>query len=162
MDKLVVVMMGAQGSGKTTYCREYLADCLRISQDEQGRGGHWRAFEEALRKGIAGVAIDRINALASQRKRYLDLARQHGYRTRIVWLNTNRHLCLRRCRKRTDHPTLPPEDANRAIHNFFDNLELPSRDEADELEILADCRCRGRDGASPSYNARKQSVPKGG
>src|SRR5688500_17657129 len=109
MEKIVVLLVGPQGSGKSTYCRERLPDCLRISQDEQGRQTHLTFFEEALQRGEPAVVVDRINALKGQRRRYLDLARQYDYRTRIVWLNVDRNTCLKRCRERTDHPTLRPE-----------------------------------------------------
>ena len=33
------------------------------------------------------------------------------FATRLVWLNAERTLCLRRCKERTDHPTLKPQDA---------------------------------------------------
>jgi RNA ligase len=136
MDKIVVLLVGPQGSGKTTYCQKHLPGCLRISQDEQGRQGHLTDFEEALQRGEPCIVVDRINALKYQRKRYLDLAKQHGYTTRIVWLNADRNLCIRRCKERTDHPTLKPEDADKAVQLFFRLFQIPSRCEADSLTIV--------------------------
>src|SRR5688572_13670855 len=98
MDKTAVLLVGPQGSGKSTYCREHLPDSFRVSQDEHGRAAHLEVFEDALRRGEPHVVVDRINALKGQRKRYLDLARQYGYRTRIVWLNVDFNTCLKRCR----------------------------------------------------------------
>jgi RNA ligase len=136
LDKILVLLMGPQGSGKTTYCLTHLADYLRISQDEQGRGGHWAAFEEAVKRGERRIVVDRINPLRYQRKRYLALAKEHGYFTHIVWLNVDRELCLRRIRERGEHPTLRVEEAERALSHYFDVLKVPSRLEADRLEIL--------------------------
>src|SRR5262245_25098855 len=109
MDKLLVLLVGAQGSGKSTYCRDHLPDFVRISQDDQGRQAHFDLFKEAVERGEPRLVVDRINGVKHQRRRYLAVAKQHGYRTRIVWLNTDRNLCLRRCRERADHPTLKPE-----------------------------------------------------
>lgn len=136
MDKLLVLLVGAQGSGKSTYCREQLPDFLRISQDDQGRQAHFDLFREAVERGEPRVVVDRINGIKHQRKRYLLLARQHGYCTRIVWLNTDRNLCLRRSRERLDHPTLTPEEADSALGLYYRGFQTPSRREADELIIL--------------------------
>src|SRR5438067_946402 len=93
--KTVVLLVGAQGSGKTTWCREHLPGYLRISQDEQGQKAHYLLYEEAVQRGEPLIVVDRINGQRYQRRRYLDLARKHGYRTRIVWLNVDRAVCLR-------------------------------------------------------------------
>src|SRR5688500_252268 len=106
MEKQVVVLVGPQGAGKTSWCREHLPQATRISQDDQGPRAHLVAYEEALTRGDPLVVVDRINASRHQRQRYLTLARFHGYATRIVWLNVERAECVRRCQARADHPTL--------------------------------------------------------
>src|ERR1043165_8038587 len=136
MNHVVILLVGPQGAGKTTYCREQLTNCVRISQDEQGPSEHHARFQEALERGESCIVVDRINAQKYQRQRYLDLARKHGYRTRIIWFNPDRNLCLKRCQERLDHPTLRPDDAEKAIALYFRNLQPPSRREADELVIL--------------------------
>ena len=136
MEKTVVLLVGPQGSGKSTYCREHLPGFLRISQDEQGRQGHIAFFEEAAVRGEPGIVIDRINGIKNQRKRYLDVARQHGYRTRIIWLNVDRQTCVKRCRERAEHPTLRAEEADRALAIYFNSFQIPSRREADVLTII--------------------------
>jgi RNA ligase len=136
MEKILVLMMGPQGSGKTSWCRENLPDFFRISQDDQGLRQHFELFEEAIRRGEPHIVVDRTNGPKYQRKRYLDLGRQNGYRTRIVWLNVDRNECLLRCRERGEHPTLEPEKAERAIAIFFRSLQYPTRQEADETQII--------------------------
>lgn len=135
-DKIVVVLVGPQGAGKSTWCAENLPDFMRISQDEQGPREHIRKFEEAVVRGEPRIVVDRTNGPKFQRKRYLAFARQHGYRTRIVWFNVDRDECLRRCRARTDHPTLTAEKADSAIAIYFRNLQFPTRVEADEIQIV--------------------------
>ena len=136
VEKIAVLLVGPQGSGKSTYCREHLPGYTRISQDDQGKQAHFLLFEQFLREGAPFLVIDRINNLKSQRKRYLDLARQHGYHTRIIWLNVDRNTCLKRCRERPDHPTLKPEDAERALQTYFSSFQIPSRREADVMTII--------------------------
>src|SRR4051794_39596113 len=106
MDKLLVLLMGPQGSGKSTWCQQHLPGFFRISQDDQGPREHLRVFEEAVVRGEPLLVIDRTNAPRYQRKRYLDLAKQYGYHTRIVWFNLSRAECVRRCQERVGHPTL--------------------------------------------------------
>lgn len=142
MERIVVLLVGPQGCGKTTYCREQLPSYLRISQDDQGRQEHFHIFERAVQRGEPRIVVDRINAVRFQRHRYLDLARQQGYQTRIVWFNADRNLCLRRCQQRTDHPTLKPEDADKALALYYRGFQAPSRREADALVIL---------GPTPTY-----------
>lgn len=121
MEKIVVLLIGSQGSGKSGYCRDYLPGYLRISQDEQGRHQHFTLFEQAAAEGVPCIVIDRVNGIKSQRKRYLDVARQHGYHTRIVWLNVDRQLCLKRCLERREHPTLRPEAAEQALRIYHNH-----------------------------------------
>jgi len=134
-EKILVLLMGPQGSGKTTYCQTHFAESFRISQDDQGRGGHWAEFEEAVRRGERRIVVDRINPHRYQRKRFLLLAKEYGYFTHIAWLNVDREVCLRRIRERGGHPTLRVEEAERALSHFFSVLQVPSRLEADRLEI---------------------------
>jgi RNA ligase len=142
MEKTCIVLVGPQGSGKTTYCREHLPDFLRISQDEMGRQGHLDAFDQATSRGEPRVVVDRINHRKEQRRRYLDAAKRHGYRTRVVWFNLDRAECVRRCRGRAEHPSLAPEGCEEAINLYFRQLQYPSRREADEVEIV---------GTAPEY-----------
>lgn len=133
--KQFILLVGAQGSGKTTYCVEKLAGCTRVSQDEQGKAYRAR-LEEALARGDPLVVVDRTNRSRSQRGELLELARTQGYRTRIVWLNADRETCLERTKARAGHQTLGPETAGAAIASYFQELEAPARGEADELVVL--------------------------
>ncbi len=150
MDKMVVLLVGPQGAGKTTYCRDHLPDAYRISQDEQGPRAHLHVYEEALQRGEPLIVVDRINGQKYQRTRYLSLARQWGYRTRIVWLNVDRTVCLKRCQQRDNHPTLAPHDAERALAIYFRSFQIPSRREADEVVIL---------GPAPSFEPVLDLIP---
>jgi len=136
MSNTVILLIGPQGAGKTSFCRSHLPDFFRISQDDQGRQTHLIQFAQAIERNEPRIVIDRINGRRDQRRRYLDLARERGYRTRIIWLNVDRDTCLRRCRARADHPTLAPEDAEQALGRYFDGFQIPSRCEADELQII--------------------------
>lgn len=134
--KRLVMLVGSQGSGKSTYCEERLKGYTRISQDDQGKQAHRELYQAALEREEPCIVIDRINHTRHQRNNYLLKARHYGYITRIVWLNTDRETCLKRAKARRNHPTLKPEDAEGAISWYFKSFQVPSKQEADELEII--------------------------
>lgn len=136
--KRLVLMIGGQGSGKSTYCAERLKGYTRISQDDQGKVGHREAFAEALEREDQFIVIDRMNHNRQQRGTYLLPAKRRGYATRIVWLTTDRNLCLKRAKARKNHPTLSPADAEDAVNWYFKALQVPSKKEADDLIIVGD------------------------
>ena len=116
----------AQLGGST----QLVGDDLFATQADRIRLGIGRRAANAvlIKPNQVGTLSETFDAMA--------LARRHGYRTRIVWLNADRDLCLRRCRDRADHPTLAPEDAEKALALYFGTFRVPSRAEADELEII--------------------------
>lgn len=48
--KHLILLVGPPGSGKYTFAKTYGTNLsfVRISQDNQGKGGHWEAFEAAM------------------------------------------------------------------------------------------------------------------
>lgn len=134
--KRLVLLIGAMGSGKSTYCEQRLKGYTRISQDEQGKERHRILYREALERGDEFVVVDRVNHDRAQRGNYLSLAKKHGYTTRIVWFTTDRETCLKRCKARKYHVSLKPEDAESALAWYFKSLRAPSSKEADELELI--------------------------
>ncbi len=135
----LVLMVGPQGSGKTTYCDKNLKGYVRVSQDDQGKD-HLRLFEEAVARGD-NVVVDRINHNRQQRRRYLSPAKKAGYHTKIVWLNENCDVCRERIASRGKHPTLRPENAGKALGMYFSQFQAPSRREADELTVEGEAPC---------------------
>jgi len=134
--KTLILLVGPQGSGKTTYCEENLRGYTRISQDEQGKEGHFKAYHEAMGRGDELVVVDRINHRRDQRGRYAHPAREAGYHVKIVWLNVDRATCLKRISQRKGHRTLKAEDAEKALYLFFREFQAPSRRESNEVVVI--------------------------
>jgi predicted kinase len=133
----LILLIGPQGSGKTTYAKDRFPLATRISQDDLGRAGHLREFEHALETG-QDLLIDRINHQIYQRQRYALPARAAGYRIHYVWLEADRYTCLKRLGQREGHPTVGPSasDHEKVLENYFQNFEPPSPDEYDQMEVL--------------------------
>lgn len=130
----LVLLVGPPGSGKTTLAKQYESErFIRINQDDQGKKEHLELFERALKNGD-DIVVDRLNFNLIQRQRYLAPAKIEGYDTKIVVLHENYNICLERCLKRKDHPTIKEEkDAKSALHMFFTKYERVSDNEADEI-----------------------------
>jgi AAA domain len=137
--KDITVLCGPAGSGKTTY-RKLLQrndpSVVVVSQDEAGRDGHLKIFEEAISLG-QNIVIDRMSFDKKQRARYLTSAKEAGYTTKIVVLHENKATCLERMLNRKGHETIQDEKSARgALHTFFTKYERPTPDEADEVVFV--------------------------
>ena len=120
------VLVGAPGSGKSTYRRGLKATA--ISQDESGKD-HLRLFNEALAKG-EDIVVDRMNFDRGQRDRYTIPAKAAGYSVDIKVFVVPRKVCYDRVIARKGHETIKDEVAARsAINLFFTKYSKPSEDE---------------------------------
>lgn len=122
----LVVFVGLQGSGKSTFYRERLAgthvlvskDLLRAgkNRDERQR----RRIEEALAAGES-VVVDNTNVRREDRAKLLAQARSHGARTACVYFVPDLRASLERNRRREGKARVPDV----AIHAAAKRLEPP-------------------------------------
>jgi len=133
----ITILVGPPGSGKSTYCKTLL-NHVRISQDDMGRDGHLKQFNEALEQG-KDIVVDRMNFNKSQRARYLNPAKEKGYTTTIVVFYKSFDRCLSACMERPEHPTIKTlQSANDALHRFFKDYQFVTEDEADSIVRVDD------------------------
>jgi len=138
-DKSLIILCGSQGSGKTTYAKSNLVGYNRISQDEQGKSNHFEIFKKYISQGN-NVVIDRINHTKDQRKKYIAIAKDAGYETKIIVLQESYKVCHNRIMSRKDHPTLPNDSkqAHEALAMFKFQYQKPSKSEADVIEYVGE------------------------
>lgn len=133
MNKEVIILVGSRGSGKSTYCLNNLPNHFRISQDEQG-AKHLDLYKEVLATNKTDIVIDRINHTREQRYRYISLAKEAGYTTKIIELFEDYLLCYGRMKMRKDHPTIKHTDdetIKKALDMYYNQYEIIRDSEAD-------------------------------
>ena len=139
-ERSLVLLIGAAGSGKSTFARKHFksteivsSDALRamVSDDESDQSASGDAFHllrlitmKRLRRGRLTV-IDATNVQRPARKSLLAIAAQNSAPTAAIVLNLPRETCLARNRSRPDRQ-VNPEVVEKQIEDLTGSLgELP-------------------------------------
>lgn len=130
--KSLIVLMGAPGSGKTTFCQTSLPDYHRVSQDDMGKKAYLKIFQKMVQDGVREIVVDRMNQDSRQREKFLNLAKRNGYSTTIIWLQTPDDICNARIENRLGHK-YTARDCRIALSYYYKSLESPLSDEADRI-----------------------------
>ena len=134
MEKTIVILMGLQGSGKSTFYKTFLeGEFVRVNLDTlRTRHREDLLIEKCLENGDS-FAIDNTNPTRLERKKYIDIAKSHGYRTVGYFHESKIRDCMARNALREGRARVP-EIAIAATSN---KLEIPSYDEGfDELYFV--------------------------
>lgn len=108
----LIVMVGLQAAGKSTWVREHLAVThLVVSKDawpnaRRKESRQQRMVGDALAAGH-DVVVDNTNPSLADRAPLLALARAHGVRARAVFLDVPFEVCLRRNAVRSGRAAVP-------------------------------------------------------
>lgn len=126
MEKTAVILMGIQGSGKSTFYRTYLAqDFVRVNLDTlKTRHQERQLLDDCIRQEKS-FAVDNTNPTKADRQRYIPLARNAGYRIVGYFMESKLQPCIARNDQRTGAERIPPA----AIAATSNKLQLPSYDE---------------------------------
>lgn len=119
----LILTIGSCGSGKSTWAKAFCEknpDYMYVSQDEQGKDGHFKFFKGFVyeRKNIV---VDRMNFDYEQRKRYIEYAKAHGYECTYRHFFATYEECYNRMMNRMMHPTIKNGDSNliRKVLDFY-------------------------------------------
>jgi predicted kinase len=125
----LVLLVGLQASGKSTFCRDRLPGHVRVSKDllrssrdrETRQRGQIRA---ALRQGH-DVVVDNTNVRVDDRRPLIDLGREHGARVVGFVFESPLADCLRRNAAREGRARIPDVGLHVTRHRY----QRPSAEE---------------------------------
>ena len=102
MEKTMVIMIGIQGSGKSTFYHKYLANSyVRINLDTlKTRHQEELLISECIKDGKS-FAIDNTNPTRADRQRYIPLAQYAGYKVIGYFMESKLKTCIERNNQRT-------------------------------------------------------------
>ena len=130
MEKICILFTGLQASGKSTFYQQRFPDCVHVNLDTL----HTRNKERLLLKECfdAGhsFVVDNTNPTRKDRARYIDAAKERGYRVIGYYFQSSISACKERNSRREGKARVP--DA--ALAAVYCQLELPVWEEGyDEL-----------------------------
>ena len=134
MQKTLVILMGLQGSGKSTFYQTYLSEAfVRINLDTlKTRNREKLLIEECLTEEKSFV-IDNTNPTRQDRQRYIPIAKENGYRIIGFFMESKIKDCIYRNSLRKGKARVP----DIAIAMTSNKLEMPSLEEGfDELYFV--------------------------
>lgn len=97
MDKHLIIFIGLQASGKTSfYVEKFSNDYVHINLDTlKYRHREKLAFSKALLSG-QGIVVDNTNPTKMDRKRYISKAVEYGYHISVYFFQSRLKECISR------------------------------------------------------------------
>ena len=134
MEKKMVLMIGIQGSGKSTFYQKYLAEnYVRINLDTLKTRHQENLLISECVRNEKNFAIDNTNPTRADRQRYIPLVRQAGYKVVGYFMESKLKACIERNNQRTGTARIPAA----AIAATSNKLQLPTYAEGfDELYFV--------------------------
>ena len=129
-----VLLIGIQGSGKSTFYRERFAGThVRVSLDvEKTRARERALFDSSVRAGD-NLVIDNTNVRRAERGAYINAAKAAGYRVIGYFFDVPLRQALGRNKLRSGREWIPAP----GVIGTFKRLERPDLSEGfDELHIV--------------------------
>lgn len=124
-EKTMAIMIGIQGSGKSTFCQEHLSSFYRINLDTlKTRHQEQLAIDECF-KCEKNFVVDNTNPTIEERKKYILQAKKEGYKIIGYFLESKIKDCVERNNQRVGKACIPAK----AIAATSNKLQLPSYDE---------------------------------
>lgn len=126
-----VILVGIQGSGKSTFFKDRFYDShIRINLDMLRTKNRERLIFEACLEAKQKFVIDKTNLTREERERYIAGAKRYGFRIIGYYFQTNLEKALERNNQRMGKAKIP----EKGLFSSFKKLQIPQFDEGfDEL-----------------------------
>lgn len=127
----VVIFIGVQGSGKSTFCKQRFYDThIRINLDMLRTKTREKLLLSACLEAKQNFVIDKTNPTAEARKQYISLAKTNHFRVIGYYFQSKLEDALARNAQRTGKAKID----ERGVRGVYSKLELPTFTEGfDEL-----------------------------
>ena len=121
-----VILVGVQGAGKSTFYREQFFDThVRINLDMLGTRKREQLLLAACLDAGQSFVVDNTNPQASDRARYIAMARAKGFRVIAYFFDVPLRDAMHRNNQRKLQKKIPPV----AVAGTHKKLEAPSKNE---------------------------------
>lgn len=121
-----VILIGIQGSGKSTFYRERFFDThVRISLDLLRTRHREKLLMSICLEGKQSFVVDNTNVTKADRQRYIVPAKASGFIVTGYYFSSRLDEALARNRQRTGKRRIP----DKGVAGTYKRLELPSLDE---------------------------------
>jgi predicted kinase len=126
-----VILIGIQGSGKSTFFKEKFADThVRINLDMLRTKNRERVLLKACLEAKIKFVVDKVNASRGERTRYINAAKGIGFRVVGYYLRSDLKSALERNDRRTGKARIP----DKGLFDSAKRLQIPCYGEGfDEL-----------------------------
>jgi len=130
----VVLLIGIQASGKSTFCRQRLFDShVRINLDMLKTRHREKRLVETCLETKQPFVVDNTNPTREDRQRYIGAAKAAGFRVIGYYFQSQIEECQRRNEGRDDSECVPLP----GVLGTYNRLVLPTVDEGfDELNYI--------------------------
>lgn len=138
--KQVIIMVGSQGSGKSSFVNSYLKPLKYIIVNRDSLGT-WQKCLSVMKSGLdsgASVVVDNTNPDKESRSKYINEARKHGVRCVAVHMNISKEHAKHniKFRELTDPSHVPIPDL--IINSYFTKFQPPEAEEGFDEIISVD------------------------
>lgn len=134
MEKIAVIFMGVQASGKSTFYRMYFSDYVHINLDTLKKRSRERTLLSRCIENGESFVVDNTNPTRLDRKRYFDALKDSDYEIHGYYFKSSIGECLERNAKRQGKARIPDV----GVRATYAKFEFPSYDEGfDELYYVA-------------------------
>lgn len=124
-EKTIFILIGIQASGKSTFCKEFFDEEIRVNLDTlKTRKKETKVIKKLLTQN-KNCVIDNTNTTIELRKKYIDLAKEYNYKIVGIYFRSSIDESLKRNEGRTEKEKL----TKKAIISIAKTLEQPSFNE---------------------------------